>query len=282
MAEGKQIVDTMAGGRIIKVIGSQDEETVFKYSAKDEVHVKDGAKVVNGEALITRKGGEKVLAARSGVITVKKNSVILIGKIQKETEYIIPPGFVLYVKTGDQVLPGDPLTEGNLDLQELFRYKGRAAVQKYMMEEIQTIYSSQGQKLNEKHLEVIIRQMFSRVYVTDAGDTELLPGEIVERGVFEEENERVLAFKQKEAKADELFLGITKVSLSTESFLSAASFQETAKVLINAAVSGRVDHLEGLKENIIIGRLIPAGTGFALPGQALKTVDEIVSPSQLP
>jgi DNA-directed RNA polymerase subunit beta' len=124
--------------------------------------------------------------------------------------------------------------------------------------------------------------MFSRVYVTDAGDTELLPGEIVERGVFEEENERVVAFKQKPAQADELFLGITKVSLSTESFLSAASFQETAKVLINAAVSGRVDHLEGLKENIIIGRLIPAGTGFTLPGQALKTVDEIVSPSQLP
>ncbi len=278
-AGGKKIVDTMAGSRIIKVIGEQDEETTYKFNSKDEVHVKDGQSVVSGEALVTRKDGEKVLAPRNGVVAVKKNSMTLVGAALKETEYVIPPGFVLYVKTGDKVLPGDQLTEGDLDLQELYMYKGRDAVQNYLIRETQSIYSSQGQKLNDKHIEVIIRQMFSRVYVTDAGDTELLPGEVVERAVFEDENDRVLSIKKKPAQASELFLGITKVSLSTESFLSAASFQETAKVLINAAVSGKIDRLEGLKENVIIGRLIPAGTGFRMPGEELKTVDEIKSPA---
>jgi DNA-directed RNA polymerase subunit beta' len=279
---GKKIVDTMAGSRIIKVVGEKEEETTYKIAAKDEVHVKDGEKVAAGQALLTKKtSGEKILAPRDGVVAVKKSSMMLIGTAQVETEYIIPPGFVLYVKSGDKVLAGDPLTEGDLDLQELFKYKGRHAVENYLIQETQTIYSSQGQKLNDKHIEAIIRQMFSRVYVTDAGDTELLPGETVERAVFEEENERVGSIKKESAKADELFLGITKVSLSTESFLSAASFQETAKVLINAAVSGKVDHLEGLKENVIIGRLIPAGTGFHQPGETLKTIDEIVSPATM-
>ena len=122
--------------------------------------------------------------------------------------------------------------------------------------------SSQGQKLNDKHIEIIIKQMFSRVLVKDAGETDLLPGEIIEKSQYMEENILAGEQKLKKAVADELFLGITKVSLSTQSFLSAASFQETARVLINAAVSGKVDPLDGLKENVIIGRLIPAGTGY--------------------
>lgn len=124
------------------------------------------------------------------------------------------------------------------------------------------MYASQGQKLNAKHIEVIVRQMFSRVYVRDSGETDLLPGQVIERARADVENARIEAIKGVPAQAVPLFLGITKVALSTESFLSAASFMETARVLINAAVTGKVDRLEGLKENVIIGRLSPTGTGF--------------------
>jgi len=159
---------------------------------------------------------------------------------------------------------GSQLTEGDIDLQELYALQGKAAVKRYILREIQSIYSSQGQKLNDKHIEVIIKQMFSRVLIRESGETELLPGEIIEKAEFELENENARKAKRKEATADELLLGISRVALSTQSFLSAASFQETAKVLINAAVTGKVDRLEGLKENVIIGRLIPAGSGFGV------------------
>ena len=276
---GTKVVDNLAGHKIVKISHAEASEVKFKAASGDEIQVKDGETVVEGQALINSKDGSKELAPHAGAIKVAKTSVTLTGTARKDTEYVIPPGYVLFVKTGDTVAPGDQLTEGDLDLQELYVYKGRLAVQNYLIREIQSIYSSQGQKLNDKHIEVIIRQMFSRVYVKDAGDTELLPGETVERAVFEEENRRVKSIKKNPADADELFLGITKVSLTTESFLSAASFQETAKVLINAAVSGKVDKLEGLKENVIIGRLIPAGTGFHQPGEEVMTVDQIVSPA---
>ncbi|KKS72199.1 MAG: DNA-directed RNA polymerase subunit beta' [Candidatus Magasanikbacteria bacterium GW2011_GWE2_42_7] len=149
-----------------------------------------------------------------------------------------------------------------MDLQELFELKGRDAVQRYILSEIQSIYASQGQRLNDKHVELIVRQMFSRMYVEDSGDTDLLPGETVEKAQFRGSNDIASKNKGKAASGRELFLGVSKISLSTQSFLSAASFQETSKVLINAAITGKMDPLEGLKENVIIGRLIPAGTGF--------------------
>jgi DNA-directed RNA polymerase subunit beta' len=157
-------------------------------------------------------------------------------------------------------------------LHELYALKGKEAVQKYVLKEIQFIYGSQGQKLNDKHIELIIRQMFSRVYVTESGDTELLPGEVVTTAQFEEANEQAQATGKSLAIGDRLLLGITKASLSTDSFLSAASFQETARVLIDAAVTGRVDNLRGLKENVIIGRLIPAGTGTGNKAKELQSI----------
>ncbi len=187
----------------------------------------------------------------------KKNSDEL-----KVVEYKVPPEYYILVKDGDLVNPGDVLTDGSLDLKQLYRYKGIEACQHYVSSEIQKIYSSQGQRLNDKHIELIARQMFSRVYVRDAGDTELMAGSRVEWPKFNAVNQKAIAAKKKPAAGDRLLLGITKVSLSTSSFLSAASFQETSRVLINAAIEGRIDHLEGLKENVIIGRLIPAGTGF--------------------
>ncbi|MBI2552176.1 DNA-directed RNA polymerase subunit beta' [Candidatus Uhrbacteria bacterium] len=215
--------------------------------------------IETGERLI-ETGTEKRLVGQAGqkVIKITQDS----GEIK---EYLIPPGYVLWVKDGDRVEVGTQLTEGALDPHELYILRGRSAVEWYMLKEVQGIYSSQGQKLNDKHIEVIVRQMFSRVLVKNPGDTNLLPGEVVERAEFDEENEGV-GQKGNVSVGDELLLGITKVALSTRSFLSAASFQETARVLINAAVTGKVDRLDGLKENVIIGRLIPAGTGFK-PGK---------------
>jgi len=147
-------------------------------------------------------------------------------------------------------------------LHDLYLLKGQEATQRYIIREIQNIYSSQGQKLNDKHLEIITRQMFSRVYVKEVGDSEFLPGEIIDHGRFDAVNAEMRKLKKNEAMGDVMLMGVTKASLSTESFLSAASFQETARVLIDAAITGKIDHLVGLKENVIIGRLIPAGTGF--------------------
>jgi len=185
-----------------------------------------------------------------------------------EKEFVVPVGLASWVKDGDLVTKGQRLTDGSLDIHELYLLKGREAVQKYILREIQYIYASQGQRLNDKHIEIIIRQMFSRLYVTESGDTELLPGEIVTVAQLEDANDAVSDSGDK-ATADRLLLGITKASLSTDSFLSAASFQETARVLIDAAVTGKVDYLRGLKENVIIGRLIPAGTGLGVQKEHL-------------
>jgi len=260
---GQKYLDiSQPGQRIIKIQYQGVEEEKIRVLATDEVKVKDGAKVFEGDEIIIKKDGSAVPSTHEGTIKVDGKNLKIIYEETMTHEYMIPPGIVIWVKDGDEVEAGDQLTDGDLDLQQIYRLKGAEAVKHYLLKEILFIYTSQGQKLNSKHIEIIIRQMFSRVYVKDAGDTELLPGDIVEKSKWLEENNRVEAEGKKPAEVDQLFLGVSKVSLSTESFLSAASFQETAKVLINAAVTGKVDTLEGLKENVIIGRLIPAGTGF--------------------
>ena len=147
-------------------------------------------------------------------------------------------------------------------MKEVFKHRGQNDVQRYIISEIQKIYASEGAPINDKHIEIIIRQMFSRVKVTDLGDSEFLSGDIVDRSRFLEVNRAIKKEGNLPAKAQQLLMGITKVSLSADSFLSSASFQETAKNLVNAAVVGKIDYLRGLKENVIIGRLIPVGTGF--------------------
>ena len=199
-----------------------------------------------------------------GIARIERRVVRVVRDTEKVKEYIIPPGFVLYVKNGDTVDAGQQLTEGNLDLHQLYKLRGKDAVQKYILKDVQAIYTSQGQKLNDKHIEIIIKQMFSRVLVKDSGETDLLPGEIIEKAQFLDENIAARSRGSRQATADELFLGITKVALSTQSFLSAASFQETTRVLTQAAVEGKRDSLIGLKENVIVGRLIPAGTGAGM------------------
>ncbi len=259
---GKQIVDMRPGQKTVQISYEGVDEETQLYGKTGELFVKEGDSVKEGQLLARKAAGKELVAIADGIVTIKKeNSVTVVYDTMKIREYIIPPGYTLYIKDGDEVAAGDAITDGHLDLQILFKFKGQDAVQKYLSKEVQFIYSSQGQKLNNKHIEIIIRQMFSRVRVVDPGDTDLLPGEIIEKATFEDANDPITK-KQKEATSTPLFLGITKISLSTDSWLSSASFQETARVLINAAVTGKVDRLEGLKENVIIGRLIPAGTGF--------------------
>jgi DNA-directed RNA polymerase subunit beta' len=180
------------------------------------------------------------------------------------------------VKNGQEVMAGQQLTEGHLDVQTLFAAAGVRAVQRYILREVQQVYAIQGETINDKHLEIIVRQMLSRVRIQDAGETHLLAGRTVELSEFQEANAKVEAEGKKPAVGERLLLGITKVSLTTRSFLAAASFMETARVLIDAAVTGRADFLEGMKENVIIGRLIPVGTGYRepKPAQAEEAAEE--------
>ena len=172
-----------------------------------------------------------------------------------------PCGSKLYVKDGDTVQPGTVFTEGSLNPQDILKTQGVKAVQDYLIKEVQAVYRSQGVDINDKHVEIIVRQMLRKVRVEDCGDTDMLPGELVDIFKFEEENLKTLENGGKPASAKRTLLGITKASLATESFLAAASFQETARVLTEAAIKNKVDNLIGLKENVIIGKLIPAGTG---------------------
>jgi DNA-directed RNA polymerase subunit beta' len=176
--------------------------------------------------------------------------------------YIIPFGVVLKVKNGDQVEAGTVLTEGSIYPKDFLRTRGVRDVQEYILSEILATYSSQGVKINTKHVEIIIRQMLRNVKIEEVGDTKLLAGDIVDVFKYEEENDRVLSEGGVPATAKRLVQGITKAALSCESFLSAASFQETSKVLTDASIKGKVDNLRGLKENLMIGKPIPAGTGF--------------------
>ncbi len=178
-------------------------------------------------------------------------------------EYLIPKGKHISVHEGDRVLAGEPLMDGSANPHDILRIEGERELSKWLVDEVQEVYRLQGVKINDKHIEIIIRQMMRKVRVQDVGDTDFLVGEQVDRVVFEQVNLRMDAEGKELAVAEPLLLGITKASLSTESFISAASFQETTKVLTEAAIWGKTDHLHGLKENVIMGRLVPAGTGLA-------------------
>ncbi|MBL9044811.1 MAG: DNA-directed RNA polymerase subunit beta' [Myxococcales bacterium] len=197
-----------------------------------------------------------------GKDTKGKRKVVITPEIGEPKEYLISKGKHLSVRDGDRVKAGEPLMDGSSNPHDILRVLGEKALAKYLVDEVQEVYRLQGVKINDKHIEVIVRQMLRRVRVVDVGDTNFLVDEQAERHLFEEENERVMAQGGQPARGEPLLLGITKASLSTESFISASSFQETTKVLTEAAICGKVDYLRGLKENVIMGRLIPAGTGI--------------------
>ena len=188
--------------------------------------------------------------------------MLVVPEVGDPSEYLIPKGKHLSVREGDRLRAGEPLMDGPANPHDILRVLGERALAKYLVDEIQEVYRLQGVRINDKHIEVIVRQMLRRVRVREVGDTNFLVDEQVEKHIFEEENERVITNGGQPAKGEPLLLGITKASLSTESFISASSFQETTKVLTEASICGRVDYLRGLKENVIMGRLIPAGTGL--------------------
>lgn len=195
--------------------------------------------------------------------TKKKREIVVTSEDGETRSYLIPYGSRIKVSDGDQVEAGDELTEGSVNPHDILKIKGVEAVQTYLVHEVQKVYRMQGVDINDKHIEVIVRQMLRKVKVEDPGDTSLLPGGLVDVFDFEEENAKAIAEGKKPAVAKRALLGITKAALATDSFLSAASFQETTRVLTEAAIKGKVDPLVGLKENVIIGKLIPAGTGMS-------------------
>lgn len=197
-----------------------------------------------------------------GAISKGKRKLIIIGDDGSEREYDIPRGTHINVQEGDTVKSGEPLMDGPLNPHDILRVLGMEALQEYLVDEVQEVYRLQGVNINDKHIEVIVRQMLRWVRIKDVGDTDFLLEEQVDRFRYEDENRRVMEEDGQPAVAEPMLLGITKASLSTDSFISAASFQETTRVLTEAAISGRIDYLRGLKENVIMGRLIPAGTGM--------------------
>ena len=210
--------------------------------------------------------GQAVITENSGAVHIGEGNreITVTGSDGEAKVYPIPFGAKLKVEEGDLIEAGDPLTNGSINPQDMLRAKGVKGVQEYLAKEVQSAYRLSGVEINDKHIEVIVRQMLRKVRIENQGDTDMLPGSLVDIFTYEDENEKALENGGVPASAKRTLLGITKAALATESFLSAASFQETARVLTEAAIKNKVDPLIGLKENVIIGKLIPAGTGMKI------------------
>lgn len=224
--------------------------------------VKDGESVKAGATLIKKSGKlPAVKSPSSGVVELTQDTIIVVASATEPKRLEIPGEAELLVKSNDSVSAGDRLTTGSLNLQDLLKYKGIEPTARYIMNDVLSVYSAQGHEIAPKHLEILVRQMFSRVQIVEPGDTEFVSGDIISRSAVISANQELEASGKNPATFTNLLLGITKVSIFSDSFLSAASFQDTTRVLVNAAINGRVDRLKGLKENVIIGRKIPVGTG---------------------
>ncbi|MCS7225007.1 MAG: DNA-directed RNA polymerase subunit beta' [Armatimonadetes bacterium] len=263
-------------GKVVRI----DRSGIWRVYIDSEVPEKDWNKHQDEVLAQDVRVGDQLLAVAETKLsdavieTLKEHKVpsVIIRKA-----YVVPFNADFKVKVGQEVEPGDPLTEGAINPFTLLSLKGVRAVQDYLLREIQSVYRSHGLDIHDKHVEIIIRQMLRKRRITDPGDTDFLPGQVVDRAVFELENARVRQQGLKEATADWVLMGIMKAAESTDSWLSAASFQRTTQALTDAAIRGKADYLVGLKENVIIGHLIPAGTGFIRPGSV-----EVLPPGQEP
>jgi DNA-directed RNA polymerase subunit beta' len=250
--------DEIAAGDIIAKIHRETTKTKDITGGLPRVAELFEARKPKDSAVITEIDG----VVSFGKDTKGKRKLIVTPETGEAREYLIGKGRHLAVNEGDYVKAGEPLMDGPVNPHDILRVLGEKALAKYLVDEVQEVYRLQGVKINDKHIETIVRQMLRKVKIKDVGDTTFLPGEQTDKITFETENQRVMQAGGAPGTAEPLLLGITKASLSTESFISAASFQETTKVLTEASISGRVDYLRGLKENVIMGRLIPAGTGL--------------------
>jgi len=287
---GGQIeIGQLPEGRVVRVTSTEvySEEMVIPQTHRQTV--KTGDWVDAGEVVLSvkkvamaaaKKAGtvdelqEEIFAPVAGTVQVTKTAVRIAWNETDEREYVIPAASEILVSDGDKIDPGTALTDGPKNPQDILRIEGQAAVQRYLVDEVQAVYRSQGVQLHDKHIEVIVRQMMRKVRVDNPGDSDLLPGELVDRHDYELTNNNMLAEGGEPATASPVLLGVTRASLNTQSFLAAASFQETARVLTEAAVNGSIDRLSGLKENVIIGRLIPARLDQTSQGRSRLGVEE--------
>jgi DNA-directed RNA polymerase subunit beta' len=266
-----EIVQTEEG-RKIKIVSAEVYRDEYALPADYKTMIKDGQWVDIGTVLAapaplktTKKGkapptteAQPILARFAGEVRTKKKQMVISYTEKEEREYPIPPTASIWVQTGNQVKAGQQLTDGSINPHDILRILGKEAVQQYLVDEVQKVYRSQGVNINDKHIEVIAHQMLTKVRIDSAGDTDLVPDELIDKFTYEDTNAKILAEGGEPATAHTVLLGITRASLSTDSWLAAASFQETTRILTEAAANGRVDKLVGLKENVIIGKLIPA------------------------
>ena len=250
-------------GHRVTVTSEEEYREAYNINEGYQVLVSPGDAIDIGTPLAERSNGHEedadvLSAGMAGTVEVNDGEISIVSHETDVREYLIPLTAFLTVEPGSRVEAGERLSTGPLNPQEILRILGREAVQRYLVQEVQKVYRSQGVTINDKHIEVIVRQMLRKVRVDSPGDTDLLPVQLVDRPVYEEANAQVLAQGGEPATAQAVLLGVTRASLGTESWMAAASFQETARVLTEASASGKVDHLRGLKENVIIGRLIPA------------------------
>ena len=282
LAESDGTVSIEESADIYKVtvtpLAGRTEKIMF--SEGQEARVKDGAVVRTGDIIASNdRNGLPMGAPFDGVITYIDGGLEIKAEKQEPKTYTISATRQLAVNDGDAVKAGDKITTGSADLHELMKYKGIAETERYIINDVLRIYAAQGQDISPKHLEVIVRQMFSKVRIEEPGDSQFIAGDIVSRALVADTNKNLIAEDKQPAEFTQLLLGITKVSVNSDSFLSGASFQDTTRVLIAAATSGRVDHLKGLKENVIIGRKIPVGTGALTEQQYAEELEGETNPA---
>ena len=273
--DGKVKISSKGAQTIITIVPTEIPTVSFAVPDGYETVVKKGDKV-NLKDVLAEKGGKKVRCTIDGEVVKAGAKEVVVQPALTEQAYKVDAGKSLRVKNGDLVTRGTPLTSGHLNLRKLMKLTDIYTTQKYIMSEVQSIYASQGQTINDKHIEIITRQMFSKVRIVEPGASDFLPGEVVDYQTVVEENAVFEKKKKPLIEFERLLLGLTRIALYTESWLSAASFQETIRVLVEAATTHRVDLLHGLKENVIIGRLIPAGETFRkqFRGEAIDTRED--------
>ncbi|MFQ5397981.1 MAG: DNA-directed RNA polymerase subunit beta' [Anaerolineae bacterium] len=280
--KGEAVMTEISGTAEIRIVDGVKKVFVTDYKLVDDLYeIPDGWSLkvehqeqVEQDAILAEKDAEVIKARHAGTVTLDDDGFKVTWESKDEREYDIPAGMRLLITDGQRVEAGDPLTEGSRNPHRVLEVLGTDAVTQYLLREMQKVYRPQGQNIHDKHFETIIRKMLSKVMVTSSGDTEMLPGELFEKAEFQARNNEIIEEGGEPAQADQVLLGITKAALSTDSFLSASSFQHTIKVLASAAIAGKEDHLHGLKENVIIGKLIPAGTGYYAHQEKKRLAEE--------